>query len=350
MRRHTESITLKRCVTVALVLALGASPVMTAAAGSEASAGAAATAPSGALVVESEPAGAAVYVDGQLTGQTPLHLAGLTAGDHRVRLVKSGYLENARLVSVGSAARTVRVPLTRDAGSRPELAAQLGGGGGGDGDGGRSKLPLILALAGGGAVAAYFLLKKGGHAPTVDSLTVSPTTGIVGTTTTFAAVNAADQDGDALSFAWDFGDNTTGTGATTTHTYAVPCTCTVKLTVTAGSDSVSTTTSLVVKSLTGTWTGKPDAWCCTVTTTVVLTQTGTNLAGTFTDDIAENANVVGTVNTTTRQVNLTLTFISGGSQMTFSGTPNAAANTLTGTCASATTVCGAGSPWILSHP
>jgi hypothetical protein len=46
--------------------------------------------------VASEPAGANVFVDGQFQGTTPVEVARLAPGDHRVRLVKNGYLENSR--------------------------------------------------------------------------------------------------------------------------------------------------------------------------------------------------------------------------------------------------------------
>ena len=39
-------------------------------------------------------------VDGRLAGQTPANVASLAAGEHRVRIVKSGYLENARVVTL----------------------------------------------------------------------------------------------------------------------------------------------------------------------------------------------------------------------------------------------------------
>ena len=54
----------------------------------------------GSLVVESDPAGASVYVDGRLAGETPLTLPAIAAGVHRVRVVRLGYLENSRLVTV----------------------------------------------------------------------------------------------------------------------------------------------------------------------------------------------------------------------------------------------------------
>jgi PEGA domain-containing protein len=67
----------------------------------------------GSLFIESEPAGASVYVDGRLAGETPLAIETLAAGVHRVRLVRLGYLENSRLVTVKAGSRaTLRTRLT----------------------------------------------------------------------------------------------------------------------------------------------------------------------------------------------------------------------------------------------
>ena len=54
----------------------------------------------GDLSLFTDPVGAGVYVDGVFAGRTPVTLRGVPAGDHRVRIVKDGYLENARVVSV----------------------------------------------------------------------------------------------------------------------------------------------------------------------------------------------------------------------------------------------------------
>src|SRR5262245_61222164 len=54
----------------------------------------------GSLLVESEPPGASVYVDGRSVGETPLTLPTVAAGEHRVRVVRLGYLENSRLITV----------------------------------------------------------------------------------------------------------------------------------------------------------------------------------------------------------------------------------------------------------
>src|SRR5207247_11066463 len=65
----------------------------------------------GTVTVISDPPDAAVYVDGQFAGRTPLTLARVEAGDHRVRVVKDGYLENGRTLPV-SAGRTASLQLT----------------------------------------------------------------------------------------------------------------------------------------------------------------------------------------------------------------------------------------------
>jgi PEGA domain-containing protein len=57
------------------------------------------------LFIESEPAGASVYLDGRLAGETPLTIETLAAGVHRVRLVRLRYLENSRLVTVKAGSR-----------------------------------------------------------------------------------------------------------------------------------------------------------------------------------------------------------------------------------------------------
>src|SRR5262245_11517340 len=88
----------------------------------------------GDLAVETDPFGAAVFVDGRAAGATPVTVPGLTAGEHRVRVVKNGYLENARVITVVAGRPTaVRVKLTRtdETTTAAGQVTSTGGGGGG---------------------------------------------------------------------------------------------------------------------------------------------------------------------------------------------------------------------------
>ncbi|MFN8076562.1 MAG: PKD domain-containing protein [Kineosporiaceae bacterium] len=64
-------------------------------------------------------------------------------------------------------------------------------------------------------------------------------------TCAFDSTGSADTDGTIASYAWDFGDGTTGTGASTTKTYATSGSYTVTLTVTDNEGGVGTTTKVV---------------------------------------------------------------------------------------------------------
>lgn len=69
---------------------------------------------------------------------------------------------------------------------------------------------------------------------------------------------SSDADHDSLTYAWDFGDSSTGTGATASHTYAAAGTYPVKLTVSDGEDSDSVTHSVTVSAPTETVVAKDD--------------------------------------------------------------------------------------------
>lgn len=75
-----------------------------------------------------------------------------------------------------------------------------------------------------------------------------PYTGTEGTAVHMSAGGSTDPDGDVLTYAWDFGDGTTGTGASPTHAYADNGNYVVKVTVTDpyGAESTATTSVLVV--------------------------------------------------------------------------------------------------------
>jgi hypothetical protein len=77
----------------------------------------AAVADEGTLLVQTDPAGAMVYIDGRFVGSAPLTTPALPAGDHRVRVTKDGYLDNSRVVRITGGRRdALQVRLTARAG------------------------------------------------------------------------------------------------------------------------------------------------------------------------------------------------------------------------------------------
>lgn len=64
-----------------------------------------------------------------------------------------------------------------------------------------------------------------------------PKIGCAGSDLTFDASKSADEDGDTLSYSWDFGDDSKGEGATVTHAYKEPGVYTVRLTVDDGKET-----------------------------------------------------------------------------------------------------------------
>ena len=80
-------------LTIALVKARAGAPARTAPA-------AAAAKTTGALAVESRPAGAKVFVDGKLVGTTPMSMPTVAAGAHAIRLERDGYRRWSGSVSI----------------------------------------------------------------------------------------------------------------------------------------------------------------------------------------------------------------------------------------------------------
>jgi hypothetical protein len=280
-----------------------------------------------ALSVDSDPAGASVYVNGKLAGETPLTVTNVAPGDHRVRVVKEGYIENSRLVSMKPGqGESVQVKMTRDQGAAYALQQDPDTGGGGG-----SKKALWIAL---GAVAvgagAYFLLKDSNEAPSPGTISVNPTGGLAGATSfSFASQGATDPDGDALTYSWNFGDGATGSGQTATHTYTNAGSFNVALTVSDGEAQATANATVNARSLSGRWTGTITAGQG-VPIEANFTQTGTNLAGnfTFTGAPLPVATVAGSVSSPLN-VNFTLN-IPGFAPAQMAGTANNDVNSLTG--------------------
>ncbi len=231
MRSISPHLSVLRSV---VAIALGCSLV----AGSQwpASARTAGAIPAGGLSISSEPADAAVFVDGRSVGVSPVQLPAVAAGEHRVRIVKSGYLENARVVTVvAGEPKNVHVTLTRTAdtsdGAGQVVSRPTGsGGGGGPRSGSGLGLPAVRRSP------QPWCWRSSNKAPTPGTATVSPTgTGIAGVTNfSFASQGASDPDGNPVTFTWNFGDGGSATGSPVSHVFASAGSFNVSLTVSDG--------------------------------------------------------------------------------------------------------------------
>ena len=285
---------------------------------------------SGTLSITSDPAGATVYVDGQVAGVTPFNTT-VAEGDHRVRLVKDGFLENGRIVSVdGGKTATLQVRLTaRPASDTASPQDQGSGISSGPPPNYKKWIYIGAAGAGGAAAGGYFALRN--RAPVLTGVNAIPANGLQnGTSIAFSGQALKDPDGDSLTYAWEFGDGGTETSATPTHVYTTTGTFAPKLTVSDGKHTVTASTSVTIKSLTGTWTGQvPAGNPAFVTGTFVLTQSGTSISGTYSDQFGPGTIASGTVRTTTPIVTMTINQ-QGFTPFVFTGTPGPDVNTIAG--------------------
>jgi hypothetical protein len=309
----------------------------------------------GALSVTTEPDNADVYVDGRLAGQTPANVASLAAGEHRVRIVKSGYLENARVVTLTAGEPShLNVKLTKTTGVSNETAAGQVTSTGGGGGGGGSKKWLWVGLAGAGAAVAVVALMPHNKAPVPGTITVSPTaTGMAGQTSfTFTSTGASDPDNDTLTKTWTSSDGGSGTGDTFTRTFATAGSFQVNLKVSDGKLDASTPAAAVTvgPNLSATWGGgsilMPNAaGALTVSCTIALalSQSGTTLSGNIPFSVCTTGSITlasGATSVLTHPAGITtatgqFSWTSGattfpGLIISFSGTTNTAGTSMSG--------------------
>ena len=285
----------------------------------------------GGLSVDTDPAGAAVYVDGRAAGETPVKVSGLPAGEHRVRIVKSGYLENARLITlVSGKPTTLKVNLTRS-GETSTAAGQVTSTGGGGGGG--SKKWLWIAIAGGGAAAVAVAAMPHNKAPIPGSVS-GPANALQAANVSFTAQGASDPDGDSITITWSFGDGGTATGTTVTHAFTTAGSFAVSYKVSDGKkEATSPTLTLTVKNMSGTWRGNL-VGTSTFNTVLNLTQNGAAITGSYTDSqvtpvFGPGAISAGSVDPATGRVTFTVT-VPGFAPFTFTGTPSSDINTVNG--------------------
>lgn len=321
-RRSRQSPLLPRHgVFIAVALLLVLRPEAGRAALSEPSA-----ASSGALAIESDPSGANVYVDGRFAGLTPLSLTKMSRGDHRVRLVKDGYLENARVVTAGvEGARVVRVKLTRHEGSNDDAASQVMSGAGG---GGSKKKWIWIGAAAAGAGAGVYAATHRNAAPNVSGVVLSPNVALASVTSIGFTANAVDPDGDSLTYTWDFGDGSTGSGQTTAHVYNNAGSFSAIVTVSDGKKSASGSGTATVRSISGTWAGNlgsnPNVFF-----TMSFSQGGSSFAGTYSDTISGVGTVTAGRLTSPLQVAFTAQ-LPGFAPVNFTGALDPAMNRISG--------------------
>lgn len=205
--------------------------------------------PAATLIVVSDPAGAVVVIDGRVRGQAPLEFSEIAPGPHRLLLDKKGYLENSRLLKVGAGERrqlkVSLTPLPASAAQVEEAPRERKGG---------SKLKWIVPAALGAGAAAFLLLRNTNKPPVAGTVSVSPNPALATVSSATVSANGfSDPDGDALSYSWNFGDGGSASGQTATYRYPGAGNFTITVTASDGKAQVTASTSIVVRSLSGTW-------------------------------------------------------------------------------------------------
>jgi hypothetical protein len=294
-----------------------------------------AAAPAGVLSVATEPAGATVYVDGQAQGATPVELKHLTPGDHRLRVVKPGYLENSRVLNVRAGRpQAVAVKLTPDASAarhtvqvEPAPAGQEEEKKGG---GGKKTALIVLGVAAVGA-GAYLALRETNKAPLAGTVALSPNEAALegATNVTFTAQGASDPDGDTLTYNWNFGDGGSGTGQSSSHVYTAAGSYSVQVTVSDGKLSASSSGTANVRDLSGAWGGTITGSFGVFPFTLNLAHSNTSVTGNWSDPILGGGSISGSVSAP-KAVRATVS-VPGFEPFTMTGTADANIDRITGT-------------------
>jgi PKD repeat protein len=102
----------------------------------------------------------------------------------------------------------------------------------------------LSATVPGQSITLFVVPPTGGptNKPPVASATATPTSGIAPLAVSFNGSGSSDPDGSIASYAWTFGDGSSGTGATPSHTYTAPGSYTATLTATDNLGATGSTT------------------------------------------------------------------------------------------------------------
>jgi len=128
-------------------------------------------------------------------------------------------------------------------------------------------------------VVTITLTKTVNQLPTA-SFTMNPTSGTAPLEVTFDASGSYDQDGNIVSYIWNFGDGNSGSGETVKHTFSSPGSYNVKLTVTDNEGATSSTikTITLTKAITFCKIGVPyiadDGLTVTLNSLIITEKTG----------------------------------------------------------------------------
>ena len=126
--------------------------------------------PLGTIQVATEPAGAEVFMDDLRKGVSPLVIEAVSPGEHRVRVVKDGFIENSQVVSVPTGASvTVGFEMTPApaAGAAAATTAQDAPGTETQGEGwSTTKKVIVGAGVAAIVVGAIALRRRRGRSPT----------------------------------------------------------------------------------------------------------------------------------------------------------------------------------------
>jgi PKD repeat protein len=110
------------------------------------------------------------------------------------------------------------------------------------------KLTTTFVKGAGGTFTDSFTITRDANPPPNQPPAAAFTNTASGLTASFDATGSTDQDGTISSYAWSFGDGTTGTGSKPSHPYAAAGTYPVKLTVTDDDGATGTVTQNVMVS------------------------------------------------------------------------------------------------------